>query len=84
MAPRREPSVYSIHAGLGVPLTAPLLPSVLGELAKHIQYSRGQCHAPVDRMIAGHAVRRGGGRGSALLDPSDWVGRGGTRASAHC
>lgn len=57
--PRREPNVYNIHASLGVPLSEPLLPAVLGDLVKHLQYSRGQCHAPVDRMVAAYNVSFG-------------------------
>lgn len=69
--------MYSIHASLGVPLSEPLLPAVLGELVKHLQYSRGQCHAPVDRMIAAYEVRMefsrlcmpGGGRQGPTRTP---------------
>jgi hypothetical protein len=54
---KREPNVYSIDASLGVPASAALVPSVLVELLKHLQYSRGQCPAPVDRMGVAYRVR---------------------------
>jgi len=42
---------------LGVPASGYLLPAVLSELVKHLQYSRGQCQAPVDRMATAYRVR---------------------------
>ena len=54
---RREPNVYYGHASLGVQASEALLPAGLGELVKHLQYSRGQCHAPVDRMAGTFRVR---------------------------
>mgnify|MGYP001808109029 CR=1 FL=1 len=55
-ASRRELSVYDIQASLGVPLSEPLVLSLLRELIKHLQYSRGQCCQLVDRMEAFYKV----------------------------
>ncbi|GBF90635.1 hypothetical protein Rsub_03207 [Raphidocelis subcapitata] len=55
MPPRRaEPRIYDVEASLGVSASQALLPAVLGELAKHLQYSRGQCQAPVDRLAGAY------------------------------
>ncbi|KAI8468090.1 MAG: hypothetical protein J3K34DRAFT_460059 [Monoraphidium minutum] len=49
---RREPSVYDIHCSLNMPASETLLASLLCELLKHLQYSRGQSAMLVDRMEA--------------------------------
>lgn len=52
----RQPVVYDFELELGTPFTPSALPSVVGALIKHLQYSRGQCTAPVDRLVAGYNV----------------------------
>lgn len=55
-AARREPSIYTIRANLGASASEPLLLGVLMELIKHVQYSRGQCQAPIDRTQSAYKV----------------------------
>ena len=53
----RDPVVYDVQTDLGIPCSEHSVPAVLGELLKHLQYARGQCQAPVDRVVAAYNVR---------------------------
>lgn len=58
-AARPEPSIYDVHADLGVPASEPVVLALLGDLLKHLQYSRGQCYQLVDRVQSLYKARTG-------------------------